>query len=311
MELRTSDISTITPFIKKLRVPEKNSHKGQNGRTLVVGGSSLFHASSIWAAEVASHFVDIVHFASTEENNKILFETKKKFHNGIIISRSNLSDYAKEDDAILIGPGMVRSETSQATEVSELSEILTIKDEAVFTQAITKFLLENYSEKRFVLDAGALQMMKPDWLKNLKVPALMTPHQLEFGRLFGIDLKDQKLEDKAEVVKRIAKEYKTVILLKAVDDIISDGDTTYIVRGGNQGLTKGGTGDILAGISVALYTQNEALDSAVIASYILKKTADNLLSERGYWYNNDDLIDAIPKTLASLYKTIHPDSFSS
>lgn len=313
MELLTSDISTIAPFIKKLRVPEKNSHKGQNGRTLVIGGSSLFHASSIWAAEVASHFVDIVHFASTEENNKILFETKKKFHNGIIIARANVLDYAKEDDSILIGPGMVRNEKVMSDElrITNFSEVLAISDEAVFTQQITKYLLEYYPDKRFVLDAGALQMMKPEWLKHLKVPALITPHQLEFERLFSIAMKDHSLKDKAEIVKKTAREFRCVILLKAVDDIISDGNAIYIVRGGNQGLTKGGTGDILAGLSVGLYSKNDAIDSAVLASYLLKKTADNLLSESGYWYNNDNLIDAIAKTLASLYKIISPHSFSS
>lgn len=310
MELYTSDISTISPFIKRLHVPEKNSHKGQNGRTLVIGGSSLFHASSIWSAEVASHFVDIVHFASTEENNKIFFETKKKFHNGIIISRTHLADYAKEDDSILIGPGMVRNELHEVSTLSNLSEILDIKVEATFTHAITQYLLKQYPDKRFVLDAGALQMMKPEWLQSLKIPALVTPHQFEFERLFSINMTDKSLSDKIQIVKNTAAQFKTVILLKAVDDIISDGEAVYIVHGGNQGLTKGGTGDILAGLSVGLYTKNSAVDAAVIASYILKKTADNLLSNAGYWYNNDNLIDAIPTTLASLYKEIFPYSFS-
>jgi NAD(P)H-hydrate epimerase len=302
MEIQTSNNSSVASFIQKLNIPEKNSHKGQNGRILVIGGSSLFHASAIWAAEVASHFVDIVHFASTEENNQILFETKKKYHNGIIISRIKIPEYIQEDDAVLIGPGMIRSEVSPKSEVRSLkfSEILELKDEAELTQEITKCLLEQYPEKRFVLDAGALQMMDPQWLKAMKTPPLITPHQLEFERLFKIKISDKKEEEKIEIVKKIAAEYKTVILLKAVFDIISDGTNVYIIKGGNQGLTKGGTGDILAGLCTALIAKNNAVDSAVIASYLLKKSADRLSSEMGYWYNNENLINEIPKTLHSV-----------
>lgn len=310
MDILTADNSSIAPFIKRLNVPDARSHKGQNGRALIIGGSSLFHASAIWAAEVASHFVDIVHFSSTEENNQIFFEIKKKFHNGILVSRSAIPDYIREDDAILLGPGMMRSERSRKSEVrspkSEIknidySEILKIENEPEFTRQITKFLIQNYPEKRFVFDAGALQMMNCEWLKDLKTPALITPHQLEFERLFSINITDQELDEKVETVKKTAEKFRTVILLKAVDDIISDGRETYVVHGGNQGLTKGGTGDILAGLCTALYTKNDALNSAVLSSFILKKTADTLSSVKGYWYNNDDLIRSIPETAASLH----------
>lgn len=304
MEIKTSDNASMAPFIKKLNIPEKNSHKGQNGKILVIGGSSLFHASAIWAAEVASHFVDIVHFASTEENNQIFFETKKKFHNGILVARKTIPDYITEDDSVLIGPGMIRSDSSPASaEVTagkpKFIELLELKDEAQLTFALTIHLIEHYPNKRFVLDAGALQMMNPQWLKTLKVPALITPHQLEFERLFKKDIKNLPDSKKITLVKQTAAEFKTVILLKAVDDIVSDGHEVHIIKGGNQGLTKGGTGDILAGLCTALYAKNQAIDSAVIASCLLKKSADNLSTSMGYWYNNDNLINEIPKTLQS------------
>lgn len=302
MEIKTSDNSSIIPFIKNFHVPEAKSHKGQNGRVLIIGGSSLFHASAIWAAEVASHFVDIVHFSSTEENNQIFFEIKKKYRNGILVSRSAIPDYIKEDDAILVGPGMIRSDKVPDSEVKhlEFSELLEIKDEAEFTHQIIKYLIELYPKKRFVFDAGALQMMNPEWLKLLKVPALITPHQLEFERLFSIHIKSKPFNEKIEIVKKTANEFKTVILLKAVDDIVTDGEAVFVIKGGNQGLTKGGTGDILAGLCTGLYAKNNAVDSAVIASYILKKTADSLLTPHGYWYNNDNLINAIPATLSKM-----------
>jgi len=47
----------------------------------------------------------MVHYASTVENNEIFRGLKQKFRGGMVVSRDNLDDYIKEDDAILIGPG--------------------------------------------------------------------------------------------------------------------------------------------------------------------------------------------------------------
>ncbi len=278
MYIKTSDIKIIKRLFKNLNLPKPNSHKGQNGKVLVIGGSSLFHAASIWAAEVASHFVDIVHYSSTKENNDIVISLKKKFINGIVISHTELDHYVKEDDVILVGPGMLRGES----------------EEAQYTYSLTKHLIEDYPNKKFVFDAGSLQMMDPKWLLTLKNPSIITPHQIEFERLFKINLHALHLEKKAEYVKETAKKYGTVILLKAISDIISDGEKVYIVEGGNAGLTKGGTGDVLGGLCVSFFTKEEALESALYASILLKRTADVLFKTKGYWYNIIDFIQEIP-----------------
>ena len=104
------------------------------------------------------------------------------------------------------------------------------------------------------------------------------------------------LDQKCETVRATAEKYHCVILLKAVTDIISDGSCVVTVDGGNAGLTKGGSGDTLAGLTAALRTKNGAVESAVIASYLVKSTADRLFLTRGYWYNMYDLIEKIPET---------------
>lgn len=269
MIIKTSDTNSIKPFLKRLNIPKANSHKGQNGRVLIIGGSSLFHSASIWAAEIASRLVDIVHYSSTQENNEIFLLLKKKFHNGIVVPQKDLFRYVAEDDAILVGPGMMRE-----------------GNEGQFTRNLTEKLIKKFPEKRFVFDAGSLQMMDPNWLLDLKVPAILTPHKIEFENLFNGDR-----------IEKVAEKYHCVVLLKAIDDHISDGREEIIVKGGNQGLTKGGTGDLLAGLCVSFYAKNDPVTSAVIASYILKKTADKLSQTSGYWYNIDDLIHEIPHVL--------------
>ncbi len=110
MVIKTNDPKTYKSFLKYIPIPKPNSHKGQNGKVLIIGGSSLFHASSIWAAEMASHLVDMVHYASTRENEEILVALKKRFRNGIVVKQKDIPLYIEEDDSILIGPGMVNGQ---------------------------------------------------------------------------------------------------------------------------------------------------------------------------------------------------------
>jgi NAD(P)H-hydrate epimerase len=87
-------------------------------------------------------------------------------------------------------------------------------------------------------------------------------------------------------------------------DIVSDGNATHVIEGGNAGLTKGGTGDILAGLAASFYARHNALDSAVLSSFLLKKTADRLFLRKGFWYNNSDILGALPDVLYEIVKSI-------
>jgi len=72
------------------------------------------------------------------------------------------------------------------------------------------------------------------------------------------------------------------------------------VEGGNQGMTKGGTGDVLAGLVAALYCKNEAFLAASAASFINKKAGEDLAEKMGIYFNASDLADQIPKTMERL-----------
>jgi hydroxyethylthiazole kinase-like uncharacterized protein yjeF len=304
--IKTNDLKTVRDFFKKFNLPKEDSHKGQNGKVLIIGGSSLFHAASLWAAEVASYFVDMVHYCSTEENEKIFLNLKTKFRNGIVISRKNLVDYVKEDDVILVGTGMIRDNNlklkikNEKLKIKNKNELIQIKDEALYTYFMTNFLIENFPEKKFVFDAGALQMMEKEWLLKLKTPAIITPHQKEFENLFGEKIIDLDFDKKVELVKKYAKKYQVIILLKAGKDIVSDGEQVYVIEGGNQGLTKGGSGDVLAGLALSFYVRNLPLESAIFSSVLLKVSADKLFLTNGYWYNINNLIERIPQVLKTI-----------
>lgn len=300
--IHTADIRTMKSYLNKIYFPKPTSHKGQNGKLLIIGGSSLFHAASLWSAAIASRIVDMVHYCSTKENEKIFLNLKTKFVDGIIVRKKNLPTYIEEDDCILVGPGMMRGEISLEQKSKNLSytQITQIKDEPLYTYHLVKFLMKQYPDKKFVFDAGALQMMEKKWLLLLKTPPILTPHQSEFQSLFHIPIVNLSLDEKKSALKETASQYHSIIHLKNVNDLISDGSSLVEVIGGNAGLTKGGTGDVLAGVISALNTKNTQLLSCINASIILKKSAEDLYVNTHFWYNTSDLVLQIPKTMKNI-----------
>lgn len=278
--------------IRLLFRPSEDSHKGQNGRLLLIGGSELFHAASLWSLTVASRIVDLVHYASIPANNAIVQKAKEEFRNGIVIPRRDLDSYIDEDDVVLMGPGMVRdSETEQ----------------------LTNSLLKKYSQKQWVIDAGALQMMD---VSLIPINAILTPHHGEFDGLWqkaiakelsSFAAQQLSLEDK---VKLFAKTYHCIVLLKGVTDIACSGGTCdekicvpgqmYEIAGGNVGMTKGGTGDVLSGLIAALTCKNDPFLATISGSFINKQAGDALFEIVGPYFNATDLANQIPKTMKEL-----------
>lgn len=190
--------------LKKLYIPPVDSHKGQNGKLLLIGGSHLFHVASLWALSIASKIVDMVYYASVPENNELVRQAKAEFRNGIVIPRSRIDDYINEADCILIGPGLPRPEG-----------VMSGDDD---TKALTETLLKKYPNKKWVIDGGSLQVIEPEILpKN----CIVTPHQKEFNTLFDSKFKIKDLRIKADDVSEMAKMYECTIVLKGEKDIIS------------------------------------------------------------------------------------------
>lgn len=259
--------------LKKIKLPAEDSHKGQNGKLMIVGGSDLFHVASKWSLDIASRFVDMVFYSSVKENNDLIREAKANFWNGIVIERENLEDYILEADCILIGPGMTRTDD---------------------TESLTNRLLQKYSDKKWVIDAGALQMLDPE---NLNSNMIITPHHQELQMLLKkVSVNKPIRENITGQVIPLTRRGTTIIVKGKIDHVFS-GQKFVQVEGGNAGMTKGGTGDVLAGLVAALYTTHNAYTSAVVASYINKKAGDFLYSEVGPYFNASDLLEAIPRVM--------------
>lgn len=257
----------LVKFFQQIRFPDSQSHKGQNGKLLIIGGSELFHAASKWSLDIASKFADMIFYSSVPSNNKLIQEAKGNFWNGIVVPREEVEKYIEEADCILIGPGMERSGE---------------------TEQLTNTLLKKYPDKKWVLDAGALQMVEP---QLLKLNHIITPHSRELITV------EQKLASGQSI--------QAVVLLKGHVDIVRDGKQEIKIEGGNAGMTKGGTGDVLAGLVAALYCTHDALTASVVGSYVNKKTGEKLFEKTGYYFNASDLVEAIPKVFWETIQSIN------
>ena len=282
-------MKTFDPeILKKLYKPPPDSHKGQNGKLLLIGGSKIFHAASLWSLKVASRIVDMVFYSSIPKNNKIVQKTKQEFRDGIVVSRNKVEDYINEADCILIGPGLPRKEGEEEGDDD--------------TKFLTEKLLKKYPNKKWVIDGGSLQMMD---LEIIPGNSILTPHKREFEML-KLKIKNEKLKmtiqnlKLEEQIAELAKEFNCVVLLKGEKDYVCSPRECTEVPGGDAGMTKGGTGDVLAGLVAALYCKNDAFISACSASFINKKAGESLFKKVGYYFNSSDLVDEIPKVMKEL-----------
>ncbi len=314
--------------IGELWRPRKDSHKGQNGRVLVIGGSELFHTSIFWSADVASRVVDLVHFVSPANENNAVVRTRIKegFWSGIVVDWGEVEAYIREDDVVLIGPGMSRVEDSEITNDktqitkqdqrsnNQMKTLLVNAGMRDDTRTIVNTLLKKYPEKRWVVDGGALQEVDPGLLNGNMI---ITPHLGEWERLLGkmpnskaqISKQGQSSNDKMrnEVCKaeKFSKSYGGVtVLLKNVDgkDVVVNNEERWEIGGGNEGLTKGGTGDVLAGLVGAFYCKNPGWLAAGAASFVVKKAADELYRERGVYYNTSDLVNGVGRVMGEMMR---------
>lgn len=246
----------------KLNKREKDTHKGNYGKILVIGGSTGMSGAVYMAGEAALKCgAGLITLAVPQSINNII-ETKTtevmsmplEDINGTI-DKSNLKKvltFIREFgiDVIVIGCGLRR-------------EIHTIE--------FVKELIKNI-ELPVIVDADALYALK-DNLEIIKgKKAVLTPHTGEFLRL----IKKDKIDNKLEEAEKFARENEIILVLKGADTIVTDGKKTYINYYGNPGMATGGMGDILCGILASFAIEEELIEASKKAVFFHSYTADRL-----------------------------------
>lgn len=254
------------------------SHKGNNGTVLVVGGSYDYSGAPTLAGLSAfKSGVDLVYLACPLS----VSSTIRSYSPDLIVNTLHY-DYIVEDDvdkivelskkadSLVIGCGMSRE----------------VETEAALNEFINKI------EKPMVIDADALKLIDLSYIEEKK-DIVVTPHSAEFKALFDIKI-PESLEDKIETVSKAARENDCVILLKGAFDIISNGKKTRLNKTGNPGMTVGGTGDCLAGLTGGLLAKgHDAFEAACLGAYINGRAGDMASVKYEYHFMASDMIKYI------------------
>lgn len=122
-----------------------------------------------------------------------------------------------------------------------------------------------------LLDAEALNTLAvtDGWWKLVRRPLVLTPHQVEFQRLDGREVRDDDAE-RARRAREAAMRWKSVVVLKGPHTVIASPDgRAAMAPFQNAAMAAGGTGDVLAGILGSLLAQKvEPFDAACLAVWL-------------------------------------------
>ncbi|MEM2092872.1 MAG: NAD(P)H-hydrate dehydratase [Candidatus Bathyarchaeia archaeon] len=270
-------------IVVKPRLPE--SHKGDFGRLLVIGGSETFTGAPALVALAALRTgVDLAYVAAPDKTARAISAMSPDLITikleGEHLNPANvplLKSYVEKVDAVVMGPGLgLHKDTAEA-----------VKGLVDVTEASGKALL---------LDADGLKAFA-SFKSRLKVPLVLTPHAGEYAILAGKQ-PPKGLIERVNDVMRTAAELGAVILLKGAVDIVSDGSRYKLNFTGNPGMTVGGTGDILSGVVGAFLAQHsDPFEAAVAGAFVNGAAGDFVFEEKGYHMVASDLLEWIPKVL--------------
>ncbi|MEF8881171.1 MAG: NAD(P)H-hydrate dehydratase [Halapricum sp.] len=254
-----------------------DSHKGDFGEVLVVGGGPYTGAPALSAQAALRAGADLVRVACPRSvadeiqgysENLIVrpFDGERFTPNSV----AEVRELAAGHDSVVLGPGLGDRENTLV--------------------AVQEFL--GGYDGVAVVDADALQVV-PDIETDASLIA--TPHQGELRDMGGETAENWR--DRAGLVENFAAKLDHTFLVKGQYDVLSDGKRTRINRTGNPGMTVGGTGDVLAGAVGALAATQDPLAAAAIGAYVTGAAGDRVVDEQGYGLVATDLLDAIPTVM--------------
>ena len=126
-------------------------------------------------------------------------------------------------------------------------------------------------EGALILDADGLNLLaeRHSLLNNIRGRSILTPHAGEFCRLSGLT-REGLAADPAGAARAFAKEHGVVVTLKGAVTHITDGQRHYMLDCPNSGMAKGGSGDVLAGLTAGLAAQmpGQLPEAAALAAWL-------------------------------------------
>ena len=262
---------------------ERDTHKGDYGKMLLLCGSRGFTGAAALAARGALRTgAGLVYLAVPESIYAI--------------------EAVKLTEPVVLPLPEAEGMLCEAS-LAKIGELLPKMDAVLFgsgsgigpgTEKVLEFLLKN-AECPLVLDADGITLAArhKDILRDRLAPTILTPHDGEFARLKPIDA------PRPEQTMAMARELGAVLLRKGHRTLITDGCSCWENRTGNPGMATGGSGDVLSGIILSLLGQGLSAMEAAAAGAWLHGAAGDLAAERlgEYGMLPGDLVEELPRLL--------------
>ena len=285
--------SDLAETLINYRVPM--AHKGVNGNTLIVGGSSDMVGAPMLSAEAAVH-------SGAGKVTLCVPEIIKRAVQGRIIPEVMVTSINENHSiyecrqVVAIGPGLGRT-----IDIPDLvNHVIDCYEGALVIDADALYALGHVGS----VDKDALRDGKVESIYKMErqIPyCVMTPHLGEFSRL--IDLPIKWIERHYITLARaFAKAHQVVLVLKGIPAVVALPDgTVYVNTIGNAGMGTGGMGDVLTGIIAGFISQGYSLqDSAILGVYVHSRSADILSDTKTWGYTPSDVSTSIGCVISEL-----------
>ena len=270
----------------------EDTHKGDYGKLLVIGGAVGYTGAPTLCARAAVRAgaglvylgvpAPIYEITAVKNDEAMPFPLPAEPGGGVAADAAQtVLERLNGCDVCALGPGMGKG---------------------AGTAAVVRAVLESAQEQPLVLDADALNVLRPmlPLLRAYPGCAVLTPHAGEFARLGGASTGDAAAD-----ALRFAQAWNCVLVLKGHRSVVAfpDGKVT-ITTHGNPGMAKGGSGDVLTGVIAALLGQLDA-EKAVTTGVYLHSLAGDLCAERlgEYAMTATDLIETLPEATKRIIET--------
>ncbi|MDO6462154.1 NAD(P)H-hydrate dehydratase [Granulosicoccaceae sp. 1_MG-2023] len=249
------------------------SHKGSAGRLLVLGGDARMQGAAVLAGTAALRAgAGLVRVALGQPLRGLAAPPDLMFET--VSDTAGAAGWLPGADALVIGPGLGGGEHA-----ANMLEVL-----------------KDY-RGRLLLDADALNALAE---KRYACPAgaVLTPHPAEAARLLGCSTA-QVQADRFAAVTELARVYQSVVLLKGVGTLVSDGQQIRLIDRGSPAMAVAGMGDVLSGVIGALLAQGfGAFDAACLGAWWHASAATWAAAAQGFGLMARDLPDALWPALA-------------
>ncbi len=235
----------------------RDSHKGNYGHVLVIGGDYGMGGAVRMAAEAALRTgAGLVSVATRPEHVTVVNATRPEIMCHEVINTEDIIPLVERANVIVLGPGLGQAEWSQG-----LFDLITATDLPKVMDADSLNILSAQHKKR------------DDWI--------LTPHPGEASRLLGVACSDVQ-NDRLHSVHQLQQRYGGVAILKGAGTLIQARDQlTEVCNAGNPGMATAGMGDILSGVLGGLLAQGLTLEQAASAGVWVHAHAADIAADIG------------------------------